>query len=64
MEKDFFFILNEKFIEDIKLEKNSMVQIIESIEYEKTFISMSFMNNKLWNGFIVHLDLCVSMFSK
>ncbi len=41
-----------------------MVQVIKFIEDEKTFINMPFMNNKLWNGFIVHLDLCVSMFSK
>jgi hypothetical protein len=36
--------------------KNAMVQVIEFVEDERTFINMSFMNNKLWNGFILHLD--------
>lgn len=56
----FVIILIEKLI---KLAKIAMLQVLESIEYERTFSNLSFMKNKLQNQLIVHLDLCVKMFS-
>jgi hypothetical protein len=50
-----FIILIEKLI---KLVKIAMLQVLESIEYERTFSNLSFMKNKLQNQLIIHL-VCV-----
>jgi hypothetical protein len=55
-----FIILIEKLI---KLAKIAMLQVLESIEYERTFNNLSYMKNKLQNQLIIHLDLRVRMFS-
>ncbi len=47
----------------IKLVKIAMLQVLESIENERTFSNLSFMKNKLQNQLIIHVDLCVRMFS-
>jgi hypothetical protein len=41
-----------------------MVQVLCSIEDERTFSDLSFMMNKLWNQFTIHLDLSVRMFGQ
>jgi hypothetical protein len=50
-----FIILIEKLI---KLEKITMLQVLKSIEYERTLNNLSFMKNKLQNQPIIHL-VCV-----
>lgn len=56
--------MTKKFNEYIKLVEISMVQVLCSIEDERTFSDLSFMMNKLWNQFTIHLDLCVRMFGQ
>jgi hypothetical protein len=52
---DSFIILIEKLI---KLAKIATLQVLESIENERTFSNLSFMKNKLQNQLIIHL-VCV-----
>ncbi len=54
--KIFFSSWMKRLVNTSNWKKNAMVQVIEFVEDERTFINMSFMNNKLWNGFILHLD--------
>ncbi len=56
--------MTKKFNEYIKLVEISMVQVLCSIEDERTFSDLSFMMNKLWNQFTIHLDLSVRMFGQ
>jgi hypothetical protein len=57
-----FFI--EKFSKYNKLAKIAMVQVLGSVEDEKTFNNLSLMKNKLHNQLPIHLDLCVRIFSQ
>jgi hypothetical protein len=41
-----------------------MVQIMGSIEDERTFLTLTFMKTRLWNRLCEHLDLVVHMFAQ
>ncbi len=42
----------------------AMVQIMGSIEDERTFLTLTFMKTRLWNRLCEHLDLLVCMFGQ
>ncbi len=48
-----------KVNEYIKVAEIVMVQVLGSVEDERTFSNLAFMNNKLHNKLTTHLDLCV-----
>ncbi len=52
-----------KLIEYIKVVEIIVVQILGSIEDEKTFNNLTFMKNKLCDRLTAHFDLCVCMFT-
>jgi hypothetical protein len=49
--------------EFMKVVKLIMVQIMGSIEDERTFLTLTFMKTRLWDQFNDHLDLMVHMFA-
>jgi hypothetical protein len=51
----------ERTFNNLSFMKNKLQN--QLIEYERTFNNLSFMENKLQNQLIIHLDLCVRMFS-
>jgi ABC-type bacteriocin/lantibiotic exporter with double-glycine peptidase domain len=57
-------ILNEKLSEYNKLAEITMVQVLGSIEDERTFNNLSFMKNEFQNRLTTHLDLWVRRFSQ
>jgi len=63
MDEDFPFWV-KKINEYNKLAEIAMVEVLESIEDERTFNNLSFMKNKLWNQLTTRLELCVKMFSE
>jgi hypothetical protein len=58
----FFPLLVLKLSGYIKVVEIAMVQILGSIEDEKTLNNLTFMKSKLHNRLTTHLDLCVHMF--
>jgi hypothetical protein len=52
-----------KLNEYIKVVEIIMVQVLGSIEDERTFSNLTFMKSKLTNRLTTHLDLCVRMFT-
>ncbi len=59
----YFPLLIQKLNEYIKVVKIVMVQILGSLEDEKTFNKLVFMKSKLYNQLTTHLNLCVCMFT-
>jgi len=51
-------ILNEKFNKYNKLANTTMVQVLGSIQDERTINIFSFMKNKLQKWLTTHLNLC------
>ncbi len=58
-----FSLLIQKLNEYIKVVRIAMVQILGSIEDEKTCNNLVFMKSKLYNQLTTHLNLCVCMFT-
>jgi hypothetical protein len=40
----------------------AIIQVINSVEDERTFSKLTFMKSKLWNWLIGHLDIVICMF--
>jgi hypothetical protein len=53
------YIIFHKFSKWLKLIKVSMAMVLESIEDEKCFFTLSFIMNELKNRLRTHLDLVV-----
>jgi hypothetical protein len=53
-----------KLSEYIKVVEITMVQIMGSVEDERTFSHLAFMKSKLHKKLTTHLDLCVCMFTQ
>jgi ABC-type antimicrobial peptide transport system permease subunit len=50
------------FYEFMKLAKFVIVQVIGSVEDEKTFSTLNFMKSTLWNRSVGHLNIAICMF--
>jgi hypothetical protein len=57
-----FTLLVLKLSKYIKVVEITMVQILGSIEDERTFSNLVFMKSKLHKKLTTHLNLCVRMF--
>jgi hypothetical protein len=55
-------LLVVRFYEFVKLAKLVIVQVIGSVEDEKTFSTLSFMKSMLWNRLVGHLYIAIRMF--
>jgi hypothetical protein len=56
-------LMSAKLSEFMKVAEIAHVQVLGSVEDERTFSSLSFLKNKLRNRLTTHLDLVVRMFS-
>ncbi len=50
-----------KFMQLVKL---AIVKVINKVEDERTFSTLTFMNSKLWNRLARHLDIVICMFTE
>lgn len=56
--------ISMKLLEFIKVAKIAHIQVLGSVEDERTFSSLSFLKSKLRNRLTTHLDLVVRMFAQ
>jgi len=57
-------LLHKELFEYIKLAKLAAVQVLDSVEDERMFLTLNFMKTKLRNQLQDHLPMIVGMYSK
>ncbi len=57
-----FWILKNKIVKYIRLVELAIVKVIDFIEDEHYFSTLTFMRTKLWNQLTMHLELVICMF--
>jgi len=57
-------IVADKLLEYLKFVELAIVMVLGNVEDEKTFSNVKFLELRLQNWLIVHLDLVVAMFAQ